>query len=228
VIETLAKLLPIAVAGAFLPTWTRDTILLLGTGTPPWNSVSFVAGNASCRMALGLSALFVVDSDRLVALAQRESRTNPWLLAGGAVVCLVLAVVAFERPEREPGPDPDRLPSWIAALERVPWYAAFALGFAFMLLPGVQYVYFFAGITVIASSGLAPLEEIVLLVVFVLLLETMVATPLAIYAIRPHASKALLERFKGWIGRNGPALGAAIFAILGIALGVSAIVQFAG
>jgi hypothetical protein len=227
VIDAIGKLIPIVVAGSFLPTWTRDTILLLGTGTPPWNSVAFVAGNASCRLAIGLVALFAVDSDRLSRLAANQSQSNPWVLAGAALVFFALALFTLRQSGSAAKADPDSVPGWMRALERFPWYAAFGLGFLFMLMPGIQYVYFLAGMAVIASAGLGPIAEIGLLVLFVGALEVMLLTPLAIYAIHPRTSRALLERLKVWIGRNGQVVGAVVLTVIGIAFAVSAAVQFA-
>jgi hypothetical protein len=227
VIETIGKLFPIAVAGSFLPTWTRDTILLLGTGTPPWNSVAFVAGNASCRLGIGLVALFAVNSDRLSRLATSESRSNPWVLAVAAAVFFGLALFALSRSGAGAKTDPDSAPGWMSTLERFPWYGAFGLGFLFMLVPGVQYVYFLAGMTVIASAGLGPIAEIGLLVLFVAALEVMLLTPLAIYAMHPSTSRAVLEKIKAWIGRNGQVVGAVVLTVIGIAFAVTAAVQFA-
>lgn len=223
-ITTLARLLPIALAGAFLPTWTRDTILLLGTGKPPWNSVAFVAGNAASRIAVGLTALFVLNVEVIAQFATREGHVDPRLLAIGGAAFIALAVVTFARHPRTES-DPESEPGWLAALGRVPWYAAFGLGFGFVLLPGVQYVYFASGLTLIASAGLGPLEEVGALAVFVIILEGMLLAPLAMYAVRPQTSKAALGRFRDWIGRNSRVVGGAILGVIGAALLVAAAVQ---
>ncbi len=228
VIETFVRLLPFIAAGAFLPTWTRDSMLLLGTGRPPWNSFAFVSGNASFRMLLGLAALFVFTSSsisRLILGLSKSSGSHPWILVGLAILFGLLALAMVLRKGGRP--DADRLPTWLGAMDRFPWYAAFALGFVEVALPGIQYVYFLGAVGVIAASGLGPIREILLLLVVVTSLQAMLVIPVAVYALWPAGSQGIIERVKAWLARNSRAAGAAILAVIAVALAIRAVMLFA-
>jgi len=54
-LETLAQLMPFAIAGAFVPTWTSRVIIFLGTDRPLGTSIGYVVGNFTYRIILASS-----------------------------------------------------------------------------------------------------------------------------------------------------------------------------
>ena len=67
----------------------------------------------------------------------------------------------------------------------------------------------------IASSGLAPEWQLLLLVVFVALLETMLITPIVIYYRRREAAKATFDNLDIWLGRHASTVFGGILLMIG-------------
>ena len=67
----LASLLPFAIAGAMVPSWTKYVIVLLGSKRPITNGLAFVAGNATFRLIFGVVALWLFAIEPIDAALSR-------------------------------------------------------------------------------------------------------------------------------------------------------------
>jgi len=201
-LETFGKLLPFILAGAFVPTWTSKVVILLETDRPVGNGTGYVLGNLAWRMILGTAALFFV---RVTAPeASERGITMPVGVAysiAGVLIALGLYLIA-RRPKTETGMDQD-MPGWLKAFKKLPVWATFLYGGFNCALPGVQYVYFLGGIGVIASSRLAWEVQFVYLLVFSLLLQAMLVTPIAIYVWQRKRAEAIFGKIDSWLAKNG-------------------------
>lgn len=214
--ETLSGLLPFVAAGAFLPTWTRDVIILLGTGRPLLNASAYVAGNAAFRLGLGVAVLYGLDVSALTETSGRGSwSSSPWVLGLGAAALLGLASWLATRPPRAT----DELPKWLQAFERLNPAVSFLLGAAFVAAPGIQYVYFLGGMDAIAGSGVSDGAKLLLLLAFVLSLQVMLVVPIVLYAVAGDRARRPLDSFKRWLGRYGARVGGLILGVFGAYLG---------
>jgi hypothetical protein len=198
--ETFVRLLPLALAGLFLPTWTLYVIALLGTDRPLADSSAFVLGNVVFRAGLGILVLFGVGAVVVTAVGVREflNRDTP---SGAAE-----AVLSRFR----------RMTPWVA----------FAFGFAAVAAPGVQYVYFLGGVSIIEEAGLDTAESLALLAAFVLLLQAMLVTPIVLYAILRTRARPALDSMEAWIVTRGRLVGSLILGALGVYLAFRALEYF--
>jgi hypothetical protein len=200
-LQTLAQLLPFVLGGAFLPTWTSQVIVLLGTDRPLTAATSYVTGNATWRFILGFAAIFVVKVTAPevgrsgVEIPVAVAWTAALLLAGTGAWLLV-------RRSRIDKLKTSRMHRLVRRLKRIPPLVAFGYGAYACALPGAQWAYFLGGCGVIASAGLSWEWQIVLLVVFVALLEVMLAAPIVVYARNPEAARARFDRLEGWLGAH--------------------------
>jgi hypothetical protein len=220
VIETAAAMLPFALAGAFLPTWTIFVIIFLGTTRPASNAAAFILGNATFRLGLGLFVLFVTP----VAVPELPQGAESSGLTGivYGVAALLFALMAFGQFRHRNDP-PRPMPGWVSSLERMPPIVAFGFGFITVAAPGIQYVYFLGGMSVLAGASLNTPETLVLLVLFVAFLEIMLVVPLGIFLLFRRRAEELLARFKNWIEVNNRATTAVILALLALYFGYRAI-----
>lgn len=217
--ETIIKLVPVALAGAFLPTWTRDVIILLGTNRPHSNALSYIGGNAVVRLAIGALVLYGVDAATLAAALAGGESVFPWYVA--ALSALLLAGLGVWLVTRRLG-TPDETPRWLRWFEELHPSVCFALGAGMMAMPGTQYVYYLSGMAVIAGSGLGTPTEVVLTLAFTFFLELMLLTPVVLYSVsRTHADRALTA-FKRWLGVWGLRVSGAILLAVAAGLGVVA------
>ncbi len=212
--QTFAQLIPWIVAGAFLPTWTSYVTLLLGTQRPMKTSSAYVLGNATWRLALGFTALFIVS----VAAPHAESRgirMPTWFAWALAALLCGMGFWLITRKPKADSSQPESIPRWLRTLKRLPPWAAFGYAIYNCALPGAQWVYFLGGIAVIAASGLSAESEFTLLVVFVMLLETMLVTPIVIYYRKRERAQVTFDRMDVWLGRHATTVFGGILVMIG-------------
>ncbi|MDH4140069.1 MAG: GAP family protein [Coriobacteriia bacterium] len=212
--RVVAAMLPFALAGVFVPSWTKYVIILLGSGRPLANASAFILGNAAFRFFLGVAVLL---SFRINVV--QDTTTNP---PGGAhwylvAIGLLLVGIGFYLIRKRPQ-DRDELPGWLRALERIKPWAAFVAGLAMMAAPGVQYVYFLGGMGVAVNSSLDSLTQFLLLLAFIAFLELMLLSPIVVFALGGGRSTAMMQSFKQWLGRNEFKVFGAIIGAFGLFL----------
>ena len=215
--DTLAQLLPFAIAGAIVPTWTTHVMLLLATKRPVTNSLAFVFGNFFYRMFLGIIVLFFVSPHEVQQFVDNIKGLPTWVsvLTGAGLMAGGIYLIAT-RPKRSEAGETPGTPKWISAAESVPPALAFAWGLLDCAAPGVQYVYFLSGMTVIAGAGMSAEEEMLWLIGFALFLQLMLLTPIVIYVVfRSHADR-ILGAFKGWLARWGNVMIGGILLMFGV------------
>jgi hypothetical protein len=197
--DAFLKMLPFLWAGAFLPTWASRVILLLGTNRPVVNASAYVLGNAAYRFALGFGLLFLFSSSAVREFLDSIPALPPTaLLALGLGIC-GLGIWSMTRPAPSEGSKPD----WLRIYEGLPPLLIFAYGALGVASPGIQYVYFFGGVGALASEGLPAGQEILLLVVYVALLQTMLIAPIVIYVVYRDRADRVFDSMKSWLSRRG-------------------------
>jgi len=200
--ETFVLLLPFIVVGAFLPTWTSHIILFLGTERPISTSVAYVLGNVTFRMILGLFVLFVADA------TMPTTRVNTLVLPTGLAALIAGSLIAMggyliaRHPKTEMIESTDQMPRWLKRFRRLSPGLTFAWGFVNVAMPGMQWVYFLGGLAVIAAARLEPLDQVVLLAIYVLLLQVMLVAPILIYAWRRERAERAFARIEAWLTKN--------------------------
>ena len=220
--NTLWQLLPFLLAGMFLPTWTTYVTVLLGTDRPLSTASGYVLGNATWRMILGIVTLFIVQASA-PSVARKGIYMPIWFAVLLSASLFFMGVWLIRRkPKATEGLG---LPKWLVALKRLPPWASFGYGWWNCMMPGAQWVYFLSGMAVISASGLRSSEEFVVLVVYVALLETMLVTPIVIYARRREAATAVFDRLDKWLAVHATTVFGGILMMIG---GFFAIVAFNG
>jgi len=214
VLDTLVHLLPFAIAGAFLPTWTSYVILLLGTERPLTNAIAYVAGNATWRMLVGFVAIFIV-SFAAPETRERGIALPSWLAWALAVTLSAVGLwLVMRRPAA--AAQGETTPRWLRAFRQLPPWAVFGYAVYNCALPGVQWVYFLGGTAVIASSGFSWGPQLIMLAVFVASLQFLLVTPIVIYARRREEARAAFDRLEAWLARHGTRVFGAILIMIAV------------
>jgi hypothetical protein len=217
--ELIVEIAPFAIAGMIVPSWTKYVILLLFTGKPIRNAYAYVAGNAAFRLILGFVALYIAQVPAIEQTAQDPpGPTSAWLLIPGLLLW-GFAVYLW----RKPPADEEKVPGWLQVLDAVkPWHA-FLGGFVMVALPGIQYVYFFGAVGVIAAAPYGPVGSFLLLIALIAFLELMLLTPIVIFSLSGERALETVGRIKDWLGRNEYKVGAAVLFLFGAYLVLSGI-----
>ncbi len=206
--ETLTAVLPFALAGSILPTWTLVVIALLGTARPVANASAFIAGNIVFRTLLGLAVLLVVP------LPDSESfRLDSGAYDARIVIALGAALIALAawvwRSSRDPSAG-----GWVERAEHIRPRTSFLAGLIAVASPGVQYAYLLGGVAAILESG-RGVGNAAALLGFVLALQWMLVLPIAIYLLSRERSQRVLSRMKGFLRRRGNQLVAGVLGLAG-------------
>ncbi len=207
----LLQLLPFALAGAFVPTWTSHVIILLATDRPVANGLAFVLGNFTFRMLLGLAVLYLMDATKFDRLTD-SGAPNSTLMIVAAVTLWMLAFLLWRKGSR----DNEELPGWMRAVERVPPALCFAYGMLLVALPGVQYVYFLGGVSVLGTASLSPPITVGLLALFSAFLQLMLLVPLGAFVFFRRQSTQGLARMKDWLAHHGNQVTAGLLLLFGV------------
>ncbi|MDP2401101.1 MAG: GAP family protein [Actinomycetota bacterium] len=205
--------LPFAISGAILPTWTVFVIALLLTTRPLPNALAFIAGNAAYRLALGLVVLFALRSlPTIPGSAGEPSRAMAVGFLALAVVLTTLGIAAWLRGDR-----PDAGGS--AVLDRFTAFkpaASFALGAISVASPGIQYVYFLGGIGVLLASPLATGPRVAILLALIVAVQVMLLVPVVVYALSRNAADRTLETMRCWIEEHRNRIAGSVLLFAGI------------
>lgn len=220
VAQTFVKMLPFVLAGVFLPTWTANVILLLGTDRPVANAEAFIAGNAFYRFLVGLAVLYIFGAEGVLRLAKAVPAIPPWVLwLVAAALIAPGAVLLARRSSAQVGGEP---PRWMRTFESFPPWGSFVWGLISVASPGEQYIVLIAAVGVIAAARLPAWQSIALLAVAVALYQVMLELPVGIYVWKRERADAIFARFKAWLGCYGGRVAGGILVALGLLVALAA------
>ncbi len=220
--ETLSAIAPFAIAGSILPTWTIVVIALLGTARPVANATGFILGNAVFRMLFGSAVLFVLPLPDSESFRLDSGVWDARLVVLIGVALLILAAWVWTRRTD------DKAEGWVERAERITPKTSFAVGFASVAMPGVQYAYILGGLAAIMETIPEASGKLFALAVFVVLLQWMLALPIVVYVVYRQGAQRVLSRMKKWLKANGQKLVAGILGLAGTYLTVAGVFQWVG
>jgi Sap, sulfolipid-1-addressing protein len=219
--SALPQALPLALSAALYPPALLVLLALL-TGTHPRRLVlAYFAGAAILTIGAGLIVLALLTQTG--ATTQESSTASGWLYIAVGVLLLALSRWAWRRKAREPtetrdrsGASRGRIAEWSRrATASQKW--AFVLGLV-MFLPSPLYL---MAVKEIADSGDSSSSNVLAVLICSVAVMLFVEIPLVALFVRPGGVAAGIERFHGWLRRNGWSFAAGLALIAG----VSAIVQ---
>lgn len=219
--SALPQALPLALGASFYPP-ALLVLLLLMTGEHRRGLVlAYFAGAAILTVGGGLIALLVLNSAGLTS--QDSSTASGWVDILVGLLLLALAAWASRRRARDPSDTPDddtpddaearggRIAEWSRrATTSQKW--AFVLGLA-MFLPSPLYL---LAVKDIADSGGSTSSNVLAVLICATAVMLFVEIPLVAMFVRPAGVAAGLERFHGWLKRNGWSLAAVLALVAGI------------
>jgi hypothetical protein len=215
----LVEIFLLAVAAAFYPTLLGVVILILGRDHAQRLLAFFLAGALLVSLAVGLTAVFVVDA----AHFHTSPRTvhGPLNIVAG-LIALLIGVDLFRpsgkddaAPKKEKGPSMSQ-----RALSRDSTRIAFVLGIV-LDLPSLWYV---LGLKDIVLGGYGAVQKVLLVLAFNLNMFSFIEVPLVAYVASPELTQQRVRRFNDWLHRHGRRVGAYIAIGAGVALVIRGVV----
>ena len=217
------KLLALGLAINLEPTRITLLPLLLTRNRPLLQLSAFVAFNLMTSLGFGVLILFVLQH----SLVGADASNNSWTQAAVGLLALAVAAIiavrwmwmqrlkalgaATHTPYRV-GHAINRLKQ-VLARSHSPWIAA-VVG-VISALPSIDYL---AVVAIIGSSGAPALQQLALLLMFILAGSLVVLTPLICFLIAPAGTGAAIDRAATWLQERSQLTYAALLAVIGTLL----------
>jgi hypothetical protein len=222
----------LAFAAALNPTLLAATTVMLLLPKPRNLMLGYLLGAMMTSISLGLVIIFSLDESDAVNAAKNTLSPSTYFVLG-FIALIVARVLSAERDtllkerrerlkaskgklQKEKGP-----PRWQQALSKGTARTTFAVG-ALLTLPGASYI---IALTRLAKDDLSVPETVLAVVGFNLVMLWLLEAPLLAYWLAPNTTPERVERFKGWLGRNGRNVAVRVATVVGVLLIVRGVIE---
>lgn len=217
----LINLLLLGIGGAFAPLLISISILLLSSAQPRLNACAYVLGMISSLVLVGGLALALFDGP--VSVSSMALRIGPLLsiILGG--LCLVLALRSYLNV-----PDPDAPPpQWMTSLDTITPIRAYLFGIVLVATNLKLLAIYAVGLAQILAAELGLARSFITLLLFLLVMEIGVLTPLIVYIATPDRAAPILDAGKRWLASGYRWVMIVLFLALGIYFATGGLQQLA-
>ena len=208
------ELLLLAIAAAFYPALLAVVIIFLGRPRPKKLLLFFLAGALLASISIGLIAVFALDGADFGSSAKNSFGAGLYI---GLGTLGLVAGLYFLRSTPKPKQPKEKPSMTQRVLTRDSSWLVFVLGIV-LNLPGVWYL---IALKDIGLSEYSDTAKVLLLLGFNVIMFSFVEAPLIGYLVAPDWSHKQVDRFNGWLHRNGRHLGGWI----GVAVGTYLLVR---
>ena len=197
-IETLVSLLPLIIGSAVVPVQIIMVILLLTSEKQgPLKAIALVLGMTVVRVAQGLLFGLVLTGGG--SEQADASGGTGWIKATLLLVLgILLLTTAYKQWASEPDPDAPP-PKWLTTLETIAPFGALVMGAGLILISPKMWVFTLGAISTIGDAALGVSSGVGTFLLFVLLAESLLITPIFIRLLFPTRAAALLGSLGDWL-----------------------------
>jgi hypothetical protein len=207
-------LLPILLAMLISPARTIAVIMLLHTPKSGLTASAYVGGMVSSMMVQGIIFGFLFSFVGLTA-DNREGDLATVVSVLFIVVGIILLTGALKFVFQEEDDDKPP-PAWLEKIESLTPREAFSTGFGWLMVSPKQWVFVLTAVAVIFTANLNALASAINFFVFTMLIQVVYLIIIAIHALIPERSEAVLDGLFNWIKRNFKPVVIAIFGGFGL------------
>lgn len=213
--ESIADVLPYAIAVAISPVPIVAVILMLFSSRAKVNGPMFLAGWVVAAGAVSAIAYVLADAGDAATDSTTVDTISWGQIAIGAFFLLVAARQWRSRPA--PGVDAE-MPKWMAGIDSFSPFKSFTLA---LLLAGVnpKNLLLSAGAgAALAELGSTTSDAVVSWIVYVVLASITIAGPVVYYLLGGDQAKRTLDDMKAWLAAHNAAVMATLFVVFGVKL----------
>lgn len=211
----IGDLLPSALGVAISPVPIIAAVLMLMSTQAKRTAPAFAAGWVLGLVVVGVIVLLVANPAD-VSGGGSGSTASGWIKIALGLLFVAMAVGQW-RKRPAPG-EQAALPSWTAAVDKMPPPRAAAIGAALAALNPKNLALTLAGTLSIAQAGLSTGDSAVALGVFVLVGSLTVAGPVIGYLLMRERVEAPLLRAKDWLARENATVMFVVLLVLGVVI----------
>ena len=211
----IGEMLPLAIGIAISPVPIIAIILMLITPKARSNGLAFLGGWLLGLAIVGTIVLIVANTAG-IATSSGPSRTVSIIKL---VLGLLLLFAAWRQFTKRPKPGEDTpMPKWMKALDSFTPTRSLAIG---ALLSGVNPKNLVLNATAaagIAQTGLAGVQQAVVLLVLIVVGSLGIIAPVAVYFAMGDKASRVLDGWKTWLAANNATVMMVLFLVFGVTL----------
>jgi threonine/homoserine/homoserine lactone efflux protein len=200
-------------------------VLLLGSDHGTTKGLAFVLAWCAGLAAVGAIVLLLAG----ILDANDAGEPAMWVNVLLLVLGLLLLLLALRQWRGRPrGDEETPMPTWMRRIDGSTPVKAAGAGLALTALNPKNVLLIAVGAAEIADVGIPPVQEIAVLVAFVLIASAGVLTPLIVALAFGASSRGLLDAIKDWMARYNAAIMTVLFLLIGAKPIDDAIAGFSG
>jgi len=216
----VSRIFLFALTAALNPTLLTATTVMLLLPSPKRLMLGYLAGAYTTGIIVGLAIVEWLGNSGAVSTTKHS--VAPGIDIALGVIALIAAYVVRsgslarrrERRRLEHADEPKKPPKWQQALSGGSPRTTFLIGLL-LSFPGASYL---AALTEIHRQDLGFGGDLALVVAVNVVMLVLLEVPLVAFAIAPESTPIVIDRFKGWLARNGAQAIAIGLAVIGVAL----------
>ncbi|HEY5387160.1 MAG TPA: GAP family protein [Thermoleophilia bacterium] len=213
--SAIGEMLPLAIGIAISPIPIIAIILMLITPKARSNGLAFLGGWLLGLAVVGTIVLIVANTAG-IATSSGPSRTVSIVKL---VLGLLLLFAAWRQFTKRPQPgEAAPMPKWMRALDNFTPTRSLAIG---ALLSGVNpknLILNATAATGIAATGLAGVQQAVVLVVLIVVGSLGIIAPVGVYFAMGDKAAKVLDGWKDWLAANNATVMTVLFLVFGVTL----------
>jgi hypothetical protein len=202
-----------------------DTLLLLSPNQAVSKASSFVAGMTAVRLFQGIVFGLILEG----AIFSISKSRNPTAISSTLllVVGIILLINAYKQWQNEPGTD-GAPPKWMAIIDRLSPVKSFGVGIVLVATSPNLWFFTLNAIAVISEAQLNRLHASIAFLIFVLVAELLVLSPIVYRLLAPQKAGKILDSLVKWLIRNNRLVMIAFSLLFGLYFMGRAITQLLG
>ena len=214
--QALGQILPLAVAIAIFPVPIVTVVLVLGSERGRLKAIAFALAWLTGLAVVGTVVLLLAGAGDASADDGGPATWASLVLLALGLVCVAAALRQWRgRPRGDAEP---AAPGWMTAIDGLAPSRIAAIGFALSGLNPKNVLLTVGAAAEIAAAGLAPREEVTVLIAFVLVASLGVLAPLVAALLLGERSRAPLESVRRTMARHNAVIMAVLLLVIGAKL----------
>jgi hypothetical protein len=201
----MSRVLLFSLTAALNPTLLTATTVMLLLPNPKRLMLGYLGGALTTGVLVGVAIVEWLSNSHAVSTTKHT--IAPGIdLALGVIALLAASAVhrgvvtrARERRAEKRADKPKKTPRWQAALSGGSARTTFVVGLL-LSFPGASYL---AALTEISRQNFSTVEVVLVVLLSNAIMLILLEGPLVSFAVAPDWTPMAIERFKGWLARNG-------------------------
>ncbi len=221
----MSRVFGLALVAALNPVLLTATTVMLLLPRPKRLLLGYLLGAYTTSITVGLAIVFWLSDSGALSTTKHTVSPGVDIVLGGLALLIAFVVGTGrmarrkERHRSAHADEPKKTPRWQTTLSKGSARDTFVVG-VLLSFPGASYL---ACLTTIAKLDLSNAAIVLTVVAVAVVMLLLLELPLLAYSFAPVWTPAAIERFRGWLARNGAHAAVIAATVIGLALVVKGV-----